>query len=180
MSKKYMKPEKISIWSNIDLNLDDWRDDMLQCLEESGFSPDEITENDLYDAMVSTNDDYLDDERSNLNIQLSRPIIVIGDLGRWNGRVQGYKMIPSGNIKDCLYFDTDYVEWYIDKLGDLRATGIHHDGTNHYLYRVFKDNVSQQQIENFQEKIYVGKATRSDITRLTKRLGDDIAKVYGF
>ena len=33
----------------------------------------------------------------------------------------GYKMIDSGNIKDCLYSDTDYTEWYADKYGDLRA-----------------------------------------------------------
>ena len=106
--------------------------------------------------------------------------IIIGDLGRWNGRVSGYKMIDSGNIKDCLYSDTDYNEWYVDKYGDLRADAVHHDGTNHYLYRVFKDGVTDTQIENLQDKIYNGKATRADITRVTKRLGDDIAGVYGF
>ena len=37
------------------------------------------------------------------------------------GGVMGYKMIDSGNIKDCLYSDTDYTEWYADKYGDLRA-----------------------------------------------------------
>ena len=30
------------------------------------------------------------------------------------------------------------------------------------------------------DKIYHGKATRADITRLTRRLGDEIAAVYGF
>ena len=64
--------------------------------------------------------------------------------------------------------------------GDLRADAVHHDGTNHYLYRVFKDGVTDTQIENLQDKIYNGKATRADITRVTKRLGDDIAGVYGF
>ena len=133
-----------------------------------------------YQWMVETNADYLNDERMNLNIQLSQPIIVIGDLGRWNGRVMGYKMIESGNIKDCLYSDTDFTEWYVDKYGDLRADAVHHDGTNHYLYRVFKDGVSDTQIENLKDKIYMGKATRADITRITKRLGDEIAAVYGF
>ena len=104
----------------------------------------------------------------------------IGDLGLWNGRRSGYKMIDSGNIKDCLFSDTDYTEWYVDKYGDLRADAVHHDGTNHYLYRAFKDGVSDTQKENLQYKIYCGKATRADITRVTKRLGDEIAKVYGF
>lgn len=112
------------IWSDISLDLDDWR----ESLEElyPGYSDDE-----LYDIMVKSNAENLYDERANLNIQLSQPIIVIGDLGRWNGRVSGYKMIDSGNIKDCLYSDTDYTEWYVDKYGDLRADAVHHDGTNH-------------------------------------------------
>ena len=92
----------------------------------------------------------------------------------------GYKMIDSGNIKDCLYSDTDMTEWYVDRYGDLRADAVHHDGTNHYLYRVFKNTASPEQIERLQEKIYYGKATRADITRVTKRLGDEIAAVYGF
>ena len=138
------------IWSDISLDLDDWR----ESLEElyPGYSDDE-----LYDIMVKSNAENLYDERANLNIQLSQPIIVIGDLGRWNGRVSGYKMIDSGNIKDCLYSDTDYTEWYVDKYGDLRADAVHHDGTNHYLYRVFKDGVTDTQIENLQVKIYNGK-----------------------
>lgn len=54
------------------------------------------------------------------------------------------------------------------------------DGTNHYLYRVFKDGVSDTQVENLQNKLSFGTATKADITRVTRRLGDDIAKVYGF
>ena len=168
------------IWSNMNLEAGDWREGYKEYLEANELDDDPNDENKLYEYMVETNDDYLSDERLNLDIQLSQPIIVIGDLGRWNGRVSGYKMIDSGNIKDCLYSDTDYTEWYVDKYGDLRADAVHHDGTNHYLYRVFKDGVSDTQIENLQDKIYAGKATRADITRVTKRLGDDIAGVYGF
>ena len=116
----------------------------------------------------------------NLNVQLSQPILVVGDLGLWNGRRMGYKEIPSGNIRDCLYSDTDYSTWYVDRLGDLRCDAIHHDGTNHYLYRAYKDGVSETQIDNLKEKIYRGTATRADITRITRRLGDEIAKVHGF
>lgn len=79
-----------------------------------------------------------------------------------------------------MYSDTDYSTWYVDKNGDLRCTAIHHDGTNYYLYRTYKDGVSDEQIENFKWKIYNGKATRADITRITRRLGDEIGKVYGW
>ena len=71
-------------------------------------------------------------------------------------------------------------EWYLDKNGDLCAEAIHHDGTNHYLYRAYKDNVTESQIDNLKTRIYKGIATRADITRITRRLGDEIAKVYGF
>lgn len=168
------------IWSNMNLDVDDWREGYEEYLEINELDDDPTNESELYQWMVETNDEYLSDERANLNVQLSQPIIVIADLGLWYGRRSGYKMIDSGNIKDCLYSDTDYTEWYVDKYGDLRADAAHHDGTNHYLYRVFKHGVTETQIENLQNKIYCGKATRADITRVTRRLGDEIAKVYGF
>ena len=161
------------IWSNYHLDLDDWRDDLLEEYPDAG-------EAELYQLMQERNDSYLDDERVNLNIQQSRPILVIADLGRWNGRFSGYKEIASGNIRDCLYSDTDYSTWYVDRLGDLRCDAVHHDGTNHYLYRVYKPGVTDAQIDRLKEKIYDGVATRTDVTRITQRLGDDIGKVYGW
>ena len=168
-----MKEERHVIWSNYGLDYEEWRDDL-----EAEY-PD-LSENERISLMYEINGDYLDDERANLNVQLSQPILVVGDLGLWNGRRMGYKEIPSGNIRDCLYSDTDYSTWYVDRLGDLRCDAIHHDGTNFYLYRVYKDSASPSQIELLKEKLYRGIATRADITRVTRRLGDDIAKVYGF
>lgn len=161
------------VWSDINLDFEHWRDDLQEQYPTA-------SEDELITKMYEINNDYLDDERVNLNIQLPQSIIVIGDLGLWNGRVHGYKMIDSGNIKDCLYSDCDMNEWYVDKNGDLRCTAVHHDGWNHYLYRTFKDGVTDSQIEKLQDKIYAGKATRRDITRVTRRLGDEIGAVYGW
>ncbi len=122
------------IWSNYYIDYEDWRDDL-----EADY-PD-LTEDERYRKMLEINSDYLDDERDNLNIQLSQPILVIADLGLWYGRRQGYKEIESGNIRDCLYSNYDYTTWYVDKQGDLRCDDVHHDGTNHYLYRVFKEGI---------------------------------------
>ena len=168
-----MKEDRHIIWSNYDLDYEDWRDDL-----EAEYP--ELTEDQRIALMYEINGDYLDDERVNLNIQLSQPILVIGDLGLWYGRRSGYKEIESGNIRDCLYADTDYSTWYVDKLGDLRCDAIHHDGTDHYLYRAYKDGVRESQIDLLKDKLYRGIATRSDVTRITRRLGDDIARVYGF
>ena len=161
------------IWSNYHLDFEDWREDL-----EAEY-PD-LSESELMEMMYERNNDYLSDERINLDIPLSQPILVIGDLGLWFGRRSGYKEIPSGNIRDCLFSDTDYTTWYVDKLGDLRCDAVHHDGTNHYLYRVFKPGVTEAQMDRLKDKIYNGTATRSDITRLTMRLGDESGKVYGW
>ena len=161
------------IWTNHDLDYEDWRDDL-----EAEYP--ELSEDERYYKMLGINRDYLDDERVNLNIQLSQPILVIADLGLWTGRHSGYKEILSGNIRDCLYSENDYTTWYVDKDGDFRCDDVHHDGTNHYLYRVFKDSATDEQREELLDKIYCGIATQADIDRVTQRLGDEIGKVYGW
>lgn len=161
------------VWSNENLDLEDWRESLEELYE--GYSDDE-----LYEKMIDSNAENLFDERANLNIQLSQPILVIADLGLWTGRHSGYKEIESGNIADCLYSENDYSTWYVDKNGDFRCDDVHHDGTNHYLYRAYKDGITDAQKDRLKEKIYDGTATRSDIVRITKRLGDEIGKVYGW
>ena len=161
------------IWSNYHLDYEDWKEDL-----EAEY-PD-LSEEDRYLKMLEINNDYLDDERVNLNIQLSQPILIIADLGLWDGRHSGYKEIKSGNIKDCLFSNYDYATWYVDKSGDLRCDVIHHDGTNHLLYRVFKDYATEDQRYRLEKRIFMGTATRADITRVTHRLGDEIGKVYGW
>ena len=48
------------------------------------------------------------------------------------------------------------------------------------IHRVFKENVTDEQMEALKEKIYDGSFTKEDIEKYTRRLGDDIAKVYGW
>ena len=168
-----MRDRKHVIWSNLNLDMEKWRSDLE--MEYPGG-----TEEEYFSLMHETNREYLEDERMNLDIPLSMPIIVCADLGLWNGRKKGYKMIESGNIRDCLFSECDCNEWYVDRLGDLRCTAVHHDGTNRYLYRAVKENVTEEQLGHLQKKIYYGRATRRDITRYTRRLGDEIAAVYGF
>lgn len=63
------------IWSDIHLDFEDWRAD----LEEQ--YPD-LSEDELIQKMYEINSDYLGDERMNLNVQLSQPILVVADIGR--------------------------------------------------------------------------------------------------
>jgi len=140
-----MSKDDYRIWSNADLDYEEWKDWMEE--EYPTLSDDERVA-----MMYEENGHYLEDERLNLDIQLSQPILVVADLGLWNGRRTGYKEIPSGNIRDCLYSDYDYTTWYVDRNGDFRCDDTHHDGTNHYLYRVYKDDVSQAQKDRLKKK----------------------------
>ena len=161
------------IWTNYHLNYEDWADAL-----ETAYP--ELTEDERYYKMLDLNDTYLDDERANLSIQLPQPILVIADLGLWNGRRSGYKEIQTGNIRDCLYDGHDFVTWYVDSKGDLRCEDIHHDGTNRYLYRVYRSGTTEAQRTRLKDKIYEGTATDRDIDRHTRRLGDEIGRVYGW
>lgn len=90
MSQATRPNDRHIIWSNQNLDVDDWREDYKEFLEANELDDDPNDEQALYEWMEETNYDYLSDERVNLNVQLSQPIIVIGDIGRWNGRVMGY------------------------------------------------------------------------------------------
>ena len=91
-----MKNGRHIIWSN-DIDYDDWRED----LEEQ--YPD-LTEAERMEWMYELNGDYLDDERSNLDIQLSRPILVVGDLGlrKFRAAISGTAFTANGILITAL------------------------------------------------------------------------------
>ena len=168
------------IWSNEVNVIEEIEKDLLEHKGEEGYYYD-IDESNSWACAVETNDMYLDDERANLNIDVGDEIIIIADLGLWYGRRNAYKLLRKTNIRDCLGNTVgDYVKWYVDDLGDLRCKDTHHDGTNFYTYRAWKTDISETQKENFIDKLYNGNATRKDITRYTRRLGEYVADVYGW
>lgn len=170
--------KKHIIWSNINLDIEDWRDGYKEFLEINEMEDkDPNNESEIYRWMEETNSEYLYDERINLDKKVDGRILLIGDLGLWNGRRRGYKIIDSGNIKDILSSDCDYVEWYGDG-SNIRCTAHHHDGTNYYLYRVIREN---RNIENLIAAICNGEAiSRSKLNYYTKSLYKDISKIYGW
>ena len=105
-------------------------------------------------------------------------LIAIADLGRWNGRFSGYKEIKQ--LVTVLHTSCDYQKVYVDSNGDLRKEETHHDGSNSILYRYWKDGLTQEQKDNFMDKIYNGKCTQRDITRYTRKAGIAIANYYGW
>lgn len=172
-----MKAPKHMIWTDdvYYMDTDAWFDDLREDCPDA-------SDNDLWRMMWETNAEYLEDERANLDINVPEGIVAIADLGLWNGRRMGYKEIGY-NINECLYGTVQgqsSCTWYVDELGDLACEESHHDGTNHYIYRAWKPGVTYDQADALLNKIYYGTATRKDITRYTRRLGDEIADVYGW
>ena len=165
------------IWQDEHLDLDDWREDLLE--DDPDLDEDELTS-----RMHEINSEYLDDERANLgSLVVPNGILCVATLGLWNGTPTGYQHIKSGKISDCLYASArsiDTAAWYVDERGEFRSRQHHHDGTNTLRYRGIKPGVSEEQMEELADRIYNGKAFEGLLHRLTFRLGDMIGDVYGW
>lgn len=170
--------KKHIIWSNMNLDIKDWKEGYKEWLEINEIdNRDPEDEDDIYDWMVETNNNYLDDERMNLDQVVEGRILVIADLGLWNGRHSAYKIVGSGNIKDILGYTYDYAEFYGDGY-NIRGTEVHHDGTNYYLYRIIRED---RNIDNLLDAIYNGEEiSKSKLNYYTKSLYKDVAEVYGW
>lgn len=172
-----MKTPKHMIWTDDIYYMDE--DAWLEDLRE--YNPD-ASDDELWRMMWEDNAELLECERMNLDINVPEGIIAIADLGLWNGRRKGYKEVGY-NINECLYGNVrgqSDCTWYVDERGDLACEESHHDGRNYYIYRAWKPGVTYDQQDALLNKLYYGTATRHDITRYTRRLGDDIAEVYGW
>lgn len=166
MNKSHM------IWSSFP-DFDDW---------DAGLKEDypDADENERYQLMLEINGEYLNDERANLGgVRFNEPILVLANLGLWSGRHEAYREIKSGRLSDCFYSNYD-PEWYVTDAGEFCCQDHHHDGTNYYVYRVWKPDTTDEQKDDLWEKLYDHTATMDDVNAVTKPLGPDIAKVYGW
>ena len=167
------------IWQNYDLDLEDWKEGLLENRELNEL-PTDVDDDTLTEEMYELNANYLDDERMNLNIYTQGRIVCIADIGLWNGRRLGYKLYGH-NIGECLEFfgSCDYADFYVDRY-DFRCKQTHHDASTYAVFRELKPNLSSDQVNNFLWEIYQGKVTQKDITRYTNSLKERIKKVYGW
>lgn len=138
-----------------------------------------------WDFAEETNQEYLNCEKMNLrDIVFPKEIIIFADLGLWDGRKSAYKNTGTRKVSEVLkngYLrDSSNIKYWVDAYGNLRAEESHHDGTNTYLFRVFKDFVSEETERFMLDKAARGTLTKDDITRYTRRIGKEIADVYGW
>jgi hypothetical protein len=163
--------KKHTIWQNIDFEISDWQDYLDY---KFGDEVDEMSDYEKLEAIQDLNDCRLDDERINLDIPVC--IIGIADVGRWNGRVQGYQIYD--NLKDILYTNAPLAKWCVE--GDtLKAKMVHHDGTNYIEYYAFQSHLNGS--DKFLSDILEEKEiSRSRFYRYCKSAGKLVKKVYGW
>lgn len=156
--------QKRIIWTNNDY--EEWCDAMKDEITDEEITPE-------YYAFCC--DINLDDERTNLDVEVDGYIVAFASLGLWNGRVNGGKVIGT-NVKDILSSSDDYVTWYCDPY-NVRCDTIHHDGNNHILYRVAND---RSHADKLVELVAYHGMTEEQFRRTTKSLRPYVAKVYGW
>lgn len=197
------KLKEYTIFDSYDTYSEENRKEALENILENMFQPEEdglMTVNDNYGKEVRvtregyqktiTEEDidnecnflervWFDDEKENLaDVDEGYGLIAIADIGRWNGRASGYKEVKS--LESILYSECDYERVYVDSNGDLRKEESHHDGSNSILYRYWKEGLTEEQKDNFLNKIYNGECTQKDITRYTRKAGVGIADAMGW
>ena len=165
--------KKRTIWSNIDINPANHQEAYEEHLELNGLDESKYS---LWDFIHDDLQDWLECEEANLNITTEGRILVIADLGLWDGRHQGYQVFGR-NVNEIFRHHYDYTEWYSDGY-NIKAVDVHHDGTNYYEFREIRED---RNIQNLLDAIYSGKKiTRKMLNYYTKSLHSRVAKVYGW
>ena len=169
--------KKRIIWSNRNINYDEWRESLIEYRRENEYEdPEDVSDNDVWNFRDESLDVWMGDEMRNLNFRIDGRILAIADLGLWYGRRQGYRMLNDcvNAIFACGY---DCNEYYSDGY-NIKASCTHHDGTNFYEFRVIRED---RNINNLLNDIYNGKEiTRKQLNYYTKSLLPYVRKVYGW
>lgn len=162
--------KKNMIWSNMNLDIADWEDYFTEEFD------DELTEDEKYEKMHSLNNLYIEDEIENLNVPLNGRILVIADLGLWNGRRQGYKIL-DGNLNNIFSTNAELTEWYVED-GELRSTQVHHDGTNYLIYREIKED---RDLDKLTDMLYNGEeVSKQRLSSYTRSLAETVNNEFGW
>lgn len=154
--------------------------EQVEMYKETGDTEDfvDYTEEDFYDLVYASLElDFADlEDTFDKNVG---DIITIGELGLWDGKKLGYRL-DGNNLSNVLKTSSDgYLTFGLDDT-DFIGKEVHHDGTNHYTYRVFKEDISELDQEKFLDNIYYGKVTEQEIDEFTTSLKPVVDKLLGF
>ena len=174
MANKLKNKERVIFDSSYDV--DDWRESFKYFCEINGLNEEE---EDIYNYIEESKREELHDEKRNLDITIDGDILVIADLGLWDGRHSAYKIIHATSLKNIFSVAKNYddVRFYCDQY-NVKADLYHHDGCNHVEFRLMKNGRSGKTLL---DKLYnQEKYTRDDIRNCSTSLRKYVAKVYGW
>lgn len=159
------------IYNNLDFPAENLEEDYAILCEENEIEKSEI-------GFTKYVFDYLTDwfyaERENLRIPCG-DILVIADLGLWNGRVPGYKILTGKMVSEILFGENICVI-YDEEKGDVTGEEHHHDGTNYYLFRELRDGIDHKE---FLESVLCGKEiSKQKLNAHTRSLKKYIKEAY--
>lgn len=171
------------IWSSYFEFSDEVKEDLIDRAGEG------LSDSTLYDMACEENDWLLDDEKENLKgTAPANGIFAVARLGLWNGSPIAVlserladRLVTAG---DCIRSYVDGVSditAYVDEYGDFRINEAHHDGTNCYLFRAWKQDVTEGEKDEVRSAVYYGEPNAANlIAKYTDRMGDAIGQVYGW
>lgn len=146
-----------------------------EAIELTGKAP---SDEELLEMAAESIGMWYQDELANLDRPLDGRVLVIADLGLWNGRRLGYKILGN-NLNNIMSPGGGHDEYTvgIDK-GKLVGLGKHHDGTNRYEFREIREGMN---LNNLLDSIYSGrKPSRRKINYYTKSLVPYVREIYGW
>ena len=171
---------KYTIWKSYGMHsieeIKDYEETAMQCFLNNEFTEEEITQEAITDRIYEDLEDTFEDECYNLNKKLEGNILAIANMGLWNGRKTGYKVL-SNNLQEILTssIGCNEKEIYFDGF-NIKAKGHHHDGTNYIEFRMIRPN---RNINKLLDKIYMNQPiTRNEINYYTKSLRKEIKAIY--
>ena len=175
-----MAKKHTTIWKSYGMySLEEMESEEKACKEflSEAYPEIEQTEENVMQEIYDHIDMYFDDEKSNLFKILDGRILCIADMGLWNGRRSGYKILGN-NLNEILTtgIGCDEKEIYCDAY-NVYAQGYHHDGRNHVEFREIRED---RNIENLLDKIFSNQSiSRREINYYTKSLNPYIKQIYG-
>lgn len=167
--------EKKMIWSNR-FDWDEYEEWKKDTIYEDGADANVSEE-----AYCDYIENWLDDEKDNLNVEVKGFIVCFASLGLWNGRFNAVCRLKGKKVNDIFQMargkDIDTYEFFCDE-NDVKASGIHHDGTNNYLFRIINNpNKWDKIVERFSAD---NELTEEEFVKMTSPLRPYVAKVYGW
>ena len=138
-------------------------------------------EDKLMDLAIQLNNDYLDDEKVNLDYPCI--LIAIGEVGLWHGYYSGYQI--GENLNECFRMsgvNGDYSCRIYVEGQTLKGDFAHHDCPMGYTLNFYIIERKPEN-DNFIERLYnddVDAITPSMVKRYLRSAGRKVKEVYGF